>query len=327
MTPTQKKSKKGGFFQRSDKGAPRERDGGLVRSQSLQNLNASHTKFHNRAATASRGYHTEDSIERSSTLNSMNGIDSPMPSLPAQNSLRMSFQAILRGKNSSSKKPDFSERTSNSRYNGSKNLTANGYDDYEDSYEGSDLSEVPIRDSSGQLNIRFKAEFPFEIVTPARTYLLCCLDAYSFNDWIEHLRTVTFGKKIYGGWLTKQGSKNKSWKKRWFVIFDTREIRYYETERAAQEKGSIILDDLQIMNLLEDKTAKSMYKKRNVFELVCGGRKWVLVANSKEERVEHIYIHTFILHSVVILRNCVERKKKIYYSLHITCHISVGIMV
>ena len=40
------------------------------------------------------------------------------------------------------------------------------------------------------------------------------------------------------------------------------------------------------MNLLDDKNAKSMYKKKNVFELVCGGRKWVLVANSKEERVE-----------------------------------------
>ena len=134
-------------------------------------------------------------------------------------------------------------------------------------------------------NYTFIAEFPFEVVTPSRTYLLCSLDAYSFNDWLENLRNVTIGKKIYGGWLTKQGSKNKSWEKLWFVIFDTREIRYYETEKASQEKGSIILDDLQIMNLLDDKNAKSKYKKKNVFELICGGRKWVLVANSKEEKV------------------------------------------
>ncbi len=27
----------------------------------------------------------------------------------------------------------------------------------------------------------FQAEFPFEIATPSRTYLVCCLDAHSFN--------------------------------------------------------------------------------------------------------------------------------------------------
>merc|ERR1712228_860829 len=154
--------------------------------------------------------------------------------------------------------------------------------EYDDEYSRESFGDES--DIGTAVNIQFQAEFPFEIVTPSRTYLLCCLDAYSFNDWLEHLRNITFGKKIYGGWLTKQGNKNKSWKKRWFVIFDTREIRYYESDKTKIEKGSIILDDLQIMNLLEDKAAKKDYKKKNVFELVCGGRKWVLISNSKEER-------------------------------------------
>ena len=104
---------------------------------------------------------------------------------------------------------------------------------------------------------------------------------------MEHLQSVTFGNKIFNGWLEKLkvGARNKSVKRKWFVIYDTREIRYYETERALDEKGCILLDQLQIMNLLEDKVAKSQYRRKNVFELVCGGRKWVLVAESPEMRV------------------------------------------
>ena len=99
------------------------------------------------------------------------------------------------------------------------------------------------------------------------------------------MNNLIFGKKLFAGWLVKQGSKNKSWKKRWFVVYDNNEIRYYETNRKTSAKGSIMLSELQIMNILEDKLSHKQYKKRNVFELLCAERKWVLVAHSHEDRV------------------------------------------
>merc|ERR1712228_955810 len=206
--------------------------------------------------------------------NSQHMPDSPMPSFQSNhssNSLRKTWESLMGKKN---------HKTLPLAPNASK-LSVEPYEE-NDEYSMTSRGDS-FHSDLGDVNI-FNAEFPFEIVTPSRTYLLCSIDAYSFNDWLEHLQNITFGKKIYGGWLTKQGSKNKSWKKRWFVIFDTREIRYYESDKTKIEKGSIILDDLQIMNLLEDKAAKKDYKKKNVFELVCGGRKWVLISNSKEER-------------------------------------------
>ena len=219
--------------------------------------------------------------------------DSPIPSiqtsqsLQSSNSLRKSFKSLMGKKKHTI---DGSNMSS---------LSVDAFEDVNDEYSMTSRGDSFHSELSDAANI-FNAEFPFEIVTPSRTYLLCSIDAYSFNDWLEHLQNITFGKKIYGGWLTKQGSKNKSWKKRWFVIYDTREIRYYESDKTKIEKGSIILDDLQIMNLLEDKLAKGMYKKKNVFELVCGGRKWVLVSNSKEERVKfHLcaYAHLYCINT------------------------------
>ena len=312
MTPQSsqsKKSKKSSFIFRTNSERSQSHSQQIQRSQSLHSPmstsgNGNISYNNGRPHTYRGGYHTEDSdIENSTTMTSITN-DSPIPTLPQQNSLRMSFKSLMGKKSKEKKNPDLnlSASHSNSRFLSQQQLQQQqqqhngGGDNYDDDYSrndsfqsldgGSDLNDLQINaGSSGNISVIFNAEFPFEMVTPSRTYLLCSLDAYSFNDWLENLRNVTIGKKIYGGWLTKQGSKNKSWEKLWFVIFDTREIRYYETEKASQEKGSIILDDLQIMNLLDDKNAKSMYKKKNVFELVCGGRKWVLVANSKEERV------------------------------------------
>merc|ERR1712228_836902 len=249
--PTTKKQRKSGFF------------------SSKSHTDRSHINHQNKIKSAE--YNRSQSAD---IYNSQHMPDSPMPSFQSNhssNSLRKSFKSLMGKKN---------HKTLPLAPNASK-LSVEPYEE-NDEYSMTSRGDS-FHSDLGDVNI-FNAEFPFEIVTPSRTYLLCSIDAYSFNDWLEHLQNITFGKKIYGGWLTKQGSKNKSWKKRWFVIFDTREIRYYESDKTKIEKGSIILDDLQIMNLLEDKAAKKDYKKKNVFELVCGGRKWVLISNSKEER-------------------------------------------
>ena len=124
--------------------------------------------------------------------------------------------------------------------------------------------------------------FCFELTTKYRTFLLCCDDALHFNDWIMHLNNAVFGKKLYKGWFTKQGAKAKSWRKRWFVVYDTLEMRYYENQKGTKPKGNIMLNELIqiIMVLNEDKYPKH----KNVIELITPERIWSLSAPSKNDR-------------------------------------------
>ena len=94
--------------------------------------------------------------------------------------------------------------------------------------------------------------FCFELSTKYRTFLLCCDDALQFNDWIMHLNNAVFGEKLYKGWFTKQGAKAKSWRKRWFVVYDTLEMRYYETQKGTKPKGNIMLTELIEINMVLD---------------------------------------------------------------------------
>eukprot|EP01084_Bolivina_argentea_P159270 277406_1 len=226
MTPTPHKTKKKGFFRSNSANTEpksNQRNGHMSRSQSMDpHISQNHN----------------DSFTRSQSANA----DSPIPSMTNtssgnNNSLRLSFKSLM-GKKSNKK----SQNTNHSPRHGNRlSVDSRMSDDLSEysysgaSASGSDSNErghQPRRSGSGSNLGIFQAEFPFEIVTPTRTYLLCCLDAYSFNDWLEYLRNVTFGKRIYGGWLNKQGKNNKSWRKRWFVIFDTREIRYYDNEKS-----------------------------------------------------------------------------------------------
>ena len=84
-------------------------------------------------------------------------------------------------------------------------------------------------------------------MTPKRTYLLSCKDEDKFREWIEHLERVIFGRRVYSGWLTKRGAYRKNWKKRWFVVFDTQEMRYYDNEQSAVPRGLIKLHEVLLM--------------------------------------------------------------------------------
>eukprot|EP01084_Bolivina_argentea_P149731 261537_1 len=124
--------------------------------------------------------------------------------------------------------------------------------------------------------------FCFELATKFRTYLLCCDDALHFNDWIMHLNNAVFGKKLYKGWFIKQGAKTKSWRKRWFVVYDTLEMRYYENQKGNNPKGAIMLTELTEINMILDNDKYPKHKQ--VMELITPDRIWVLSAPSKDDR-------------------------------------------
>ncbi|ETO16329.1 hypothetical protein RFI_21024 [Reticulomyxa filosa] len=84
-------------------------------------------------------------------------------------------------------------------------------------------------------------DFAFAIVTAKRTFVLCAKDSTDLEGWRYAIENATFGGRLFQGWLTKRGEKRKSWKKRWFVIFDTHEMRYYDNEHNMQSMGVILL--------------------------------------------------------------------------------------
>ena len=78
------------------------------------------------------------------------------------------------------------------------------------------------------IEVALNQSYTFEIVQSKRTYNLATDDPDRFNKWLSKLERITFGKKVYKGWLLKQSERNKKWDKRWFIIYDTKEIRYYD---------------------------------------------------------------------------------------------------
>ena len=90
-------------------------------------------------------------------------------------------------------------------------------------------------------------KYGFEIVTPSRIYVLAADNESSLYGWLKALEEVTFGSRLHQGWMIKRGNMRKSWRKRWFVVFDNHEMRYYENESMIQPRGLIKLDSVLLM--------------------------------------------------------------------------------
>merc|ERR1719273_1119384 len=84
-------------------------------------------------------------------------------------------------------------------------------------------------------------DFGFELCTEQRKWIFTSSESETFVKWIGVLKDLCFGKSAHSGFLTKANTKHKSWKHRFFVIFDKKEMRYYEDETMKEQKGKIDL--------------------------------------------------------------------------------------
>jgi len=87
------------------------------------------------------------------------------------------------------------------------------------------------------------------------------------------------------GWLTKEGAKWKTWKKRWFVLDDSENRLYYFQKRGLDREkhlGFITLDDATCAMPIEADARGG--KKKNMFQIVTPARTWYLRAETEEER-------------------------------------------
>lgn len=116
-------------------------------------------------------------------------------------------------------------------------------------------------------------KYIFEITSKSRTYVLSCIDLESLHIWNKYLSKYIFGDCIHHGWLIKKGEHLHSWRKRWFVLSDIKELRYYEDETLNKFKGIIKLDDVNLIRHGDKET----YGYEYTIEIVTNDRTWVLV--------------------------------------------------
>jgi len=126
--------------------------------------------------------------------------------------------------------------------------------------------------------------FTFEIVQAQRTYNLCTDDADKFNTWLSKLENITFGSKLHKGWLLKQSERDKKWEKRWFIIYDTKEMRYYDDSTRAVSRGMAVLSQLRKVTQMDDEKARKKYKQTNVLKCDFKQRTLLLSCTPNDDR-------------------------------------------
>lgn len=154
-----------------------------------------------------------------------------------------------------------------------------------------DESDTDNEDEIAFIELVLDKVYSFEIVQAKRTYTLCIDDLGKYNKWMNRLDVVTFGKKLYKGWMLKQSDKNKAWDKRFFIIYDTMEMRYYDDATRAVSRGMAVLTQLKKITKIDDEKAKKKYKQTNVLKLEFKARNMLLSCAPSDDRVcVRIYI-------------------------------------
>eukprot|EP01084_Bolivina_argentea_P104505 187111_1 len=112
---------------------------------------------------------------------------------------------------------------------------------------------------------RDEMRFKFRIVQLKKTFTFSIEgDNKEFKHWIANLEHVIFGSVVHKGYLfelvakTKK-DKKKKWVKRWFIIYNRKELRYFSDPTRKTSYGMIALSNLQTMSKSEDHKAKKKY--------------------------------------------------------------------
>ena len=124
--------------------------------------------------------------------------------------------------------------------------------------------------------------FTFQLVSSGRTYVLATENKSQLFKWLRFLKTSLYGEIVKQGWLRKQGSTNKAFKKRYFVLNKYQQLKYYEDEKRDHYLGMI--DCTKIYHINHGKIFGS--DLRYTLDLNTENRKWVIVAKDKDERVQ-----------------------------------------
>jgi len=104
------------------------------------------------------------------------------------------------------------------------------------------------------------------------------------------------GIVVREGWLTKEGAKWKTWKRRWFMLNESNtRLFYYPSKRETPDDkylGFVNLDDATCAIALEPEAKGG---KRHLFQIVTPSRTWYLQAESEE--IKNMWLST--MHAIL----------------------------
>ena len=113
-----------------------------------------------------------------------------------------------------------------------------------------------------------------------RTYVLSANTSSDFTKWLNLFCKYVYGGILFESYGYKEGGKNKSFKRRYFVINEYQQIKYYTLETRDDLKGFIDLNDIHSFNV-EDIESNSA-PNSNLLELNGLKRTWTLCFESAE---------------------------------------------
>eukprot|EP01084_Bolivina_argentea_P162376 282603_1 len=96
-------------------------------------------------------------------------------------------------------------------------------------------------------------------------------DQYSSDEVLMDLATNS--GKLYEGSLYKRGRYTRSWKLRWFILYDTRQLACYNDKNTTQ-KAIEEIDLTKVENIIDDRSKD--VKNKYVFELITNSRSFYL---------------------------------------------------
>ena len=155
-------------------------------------------------------------------------------------------------------------------------------------YDLSTLNQIP---STCAITDKIKSnhKYSFILATKDRRFHFAAFDPKNFFKWLSIFSEFVYGGIIKQGWLQKRGCKNKGWKKRWFVLNQYRQIKYYTDSDRVDYAGTIILDQVKSIEMGQTIQGKD---QKCIFHLTTDKRIWILCSMQSDERVfakQYIY--------------------------------------
>ena len=149
------------------------------------------------------------------------------------------------------------------------------------SYDLSMLQQIPDTVSITD-KIKCQQKYSFILLTKDRKFIFAAFDPKNFFKWLSIFDKFVYGGVIKQGWLQKRGEKNKGWKKRYFVLNQYKQIKYYQDQEKKAFQGAI---DLNSVLKVENGEIISSKEKKYTFQLRTDKRIWILSSNALNERV------------------------------------------
>eukprot|EP01084_Bolivina_argentea_P099719 179220_1 len=81
-----------------------------------------------------------------------------------------------------------------------------------------------------------------------KIYILSTTSLTDFEKWLSTFHQYVYGEEVYGSYGSKQGKVRQAFKKRYFVLNKSNQIKYYNNDKLETLHGAIDLTDIHVFH-------------------------------------------------------------------------------